>query len=328
MAQHARRIVLFVLFLAVIAGCGDSNSGGSANGGNGSAPSSASGNSRGATPDKLVFGFVPSLEADKIAETAKPMADFISKETGIPVETITATNYTGLIQAMGSGQVDIGALAPFAYVLAHSENGARVLLKSSRKGALTYHAMFLARADSGIKSIEEAKGKRMAWVDAASASGYLFPAAYLKAKGMDPDTFFSNTTFAGSHDNAIRAVYNGDVDVCSVYDDARNKVEKLLPDVKQKVVMIGKTDEIPNDTFSVRKDLDPALAEKIKAALLKYAATPEGKKTLLDTYEIDGLAEAKDEDYEVVRQTARAMGVDLQSIDKKPAPAPAPTAKK
>ncbi len=69
--------------------------------------------------------------------------------------------------------------------------------------------------------------------------------------------------------------------------------------------MIGKTDEIPNDTFSVRKDLDPALAEKIKAALLKYAATPEGKKTLLDTYAIDGLVEAKDEDYEVVRQTPR-----------------------
>jgi phosphonate transport system substrate-binding protein len=229
---------------------------------------------------------------------------------------------------MGSGQVDIGALAPFAYVLAHSDNGARVLLKSSRKGALTYHAMFLARADSGIKSIEEAKGKRMAWVDAASASGYLFPAAYLKTKGMDPDTFFFRHDIRRQprqRDTGRLQRRRGCV------QRVRRRAQqgrKTAPRREAKGRPIGKTDEIPNDTFSVRKDLDPALAEKIKAALLKYAATPEGKKTLLDTYEIDGMAEAKDEDYEVVRQTARAMDIDLEALDNKPAPAPAPAAKK
>jgi phosphonate transport system substrate-binding protein len=294
----------------MVGGCGD---------GGGATAGGASG--RGGTPKELVLGFVPSLEADKIADNAKPMAAFLGQELGVPVRTYTSTDYVGLIEAMGSGKVDIGALAPFAYVLANDQNGAQVLLKSSRKGAVTYHAIFLARAGSGIARLEDAKGKRMAFVDEASASGYLFPAAYLKAKGYDPDTFFAQTKFAGSHDNAIRAVYNGDVDVCSVYDDARNKLEDTLPDVKQKVVVIGKTDEIPNDTFSVRKDLDPELAGKIKAALLKYAATPEGKKTLLDTYEIDGLAEATDADYDVVRQTARAMDVGLSSLDKKPSAA-------
>ncbi len=312
-------------FLA--AGCNSGSGGGGGTTGNASATTTGGASGGGnAKPEKLVFGFVPSLEADKIAATAKPMADFIAKEVGIPVETYTSTDYTGLIEAMGSGKVDIGALAPLAFVLAEDQNGTKVLLKSSRHGALTYHAIFITRADSGIKSIEDAKGKRMAWVDAASASGYLFPAAYLKNKNLDPDTFFSNTVFSGSHDNAIRAVYNGDADVASVYDDARTKVEKVLPDVKQKVVIIGKTDEIPNDTFSVRKDLDPELAEKIKQAMLKYAATPEGKKTLLDTYEIDGLAEAKSEDYDVVRKTAKSMGVDLSYIDKPKAPAASPAA--
>ena len=274
-------------------------------------------------PDKLVLGFVPSLEADKIADTAQPMADFLAKELAVPVETFVSTNYVGLIEAMGSGKVDIGALAPLAYVLADDQVGAKLLLKTSRKGALTYHAMFVARADSGIKSIEQARGKRMAFVDPASASGYLFPAAYLKAKGYDPDNYFSETKFAGSHDNAVRAVYNGDVDVAVVYDDARNKLEKTLPDVKQKVVRIGQTEEIPNDTIAVRKDLDPALADKIKAAFLKYAQTPAGKATLMEVYEIDGLAEAQSSDYDVVRKTAQAMDIELTSLDKKPSPAPA-----
>jgi phosphonate transport system substrate-binding protein len=299
--------------LFALAGCGEQNGG-------------AAGGTDTGTPKKLVLGFVPSLEADKIVDTAKPMADFVSQEIGVPIETFVPPNYVGLIEAMDSGKVDIAALAPFAYVLANDQVGAKLLLKTSREGKVTYHAMFVARADSGIKSIEDAQGKRMAFVDPQSASGYLFPAAYLKTKGYDPETFFSQTKFAGSHDNAVRAVYNGDVDVAVVYDDARTKVQSTLPDVKEKVVKIGQTEEIPNDTISVRKNLDPALAEKIKAAFLKYAQTPEGKKTLMDVYEIDGLVEAQDTDYDVVRQTAQAMGVELASLDRKKPAAPPPAA--
>ena len=299
---------LAVLMAIGLAGC-------SGQGGNGNAGSTANGGS-GASGPSLVLGFVPSEQADKLADTAKPITDFLSKELGQEVKPFTATNYAGLVEAMGSGKVDIGALAPLAYVLAHDQNGAQVLLKSSRHGAITYHSMFIARADSGIKSIEQAKGKKMAFVDPSSASGYLFPAAYLKSKGYDPDKFFSQTMTTGAHDKSVIAVYNGDVDVAAVYDDARDRVAKTATykDVKTKVVKIGQTQEIPNDTISVRKGLDPALTAKIKAAFLKYAKSPEGKKTLNDLYGIDGMVEAKDSDYDLVRKVAKDMGVELNSI--------------
>jgi phosphonate transport system substrate-binding protein len=221
----------------------------------------------------------------------------------------------GLIEAMGTGKVDIGSLPPLAYVLARDQNGAEVILKTSRNGSLTYHSMFVARADSGITSVEQAKGKRVAFTDPASAAGYLFPAAYLKEKGYDPENFFAQQIFAGGHDKAVIAVYNGDVDVAAVYDDARNKVEKVpaYKDVKQKVVKIGQTEEIPNDTISVRKGLSPELVAKIKAAFLKYAQSDEGKKTLMDVYEIDNLVEANDSDYDSVRRTAELMDVGLEN---------------
>ncbi len=277
------------------------------------------GNGATAAPSKLVFGFVPSVEADKIAENAQPMADFLSKELGMPVETYTTQDYAGLVEAMKSGQVDIGSLPPLAYVLAKDRGAAEVLIKTSRRGSPTYHCMFTARADSGIAKIEDAKGKRIAFVDPSSASGFLFPAAHLKAKGIEPETYFSQTVFAGGHDAAIRAVYSGDVDVAATYDDARNKLEKLdaYKDVKGKVVVIGKTDEIPNDTISVRSGLAPDLVARIKAALLKYKDTPEGKKTLDDVYEVDNLLDAADADYDPVRTVAQAMGVGLESFQKK-----------
>lgn len=311
-----RNIVLALAFALSGIGMGCTQSGGD--------------NKPGAPPTKLVFGFVPSVEADKIAENAQPMADFLTKELGMPVETYTTQDYAGLVEAMKSGQVDIGSLPPLAYVLAKDRGAAEVLVKTSRRGSPTYHAMFTARAGSGINKIEDAKGKRIAFVDPSSASGFLFPAAFLKKQGIEPDSFFSQTVFAGGHDAAIRAVYTGEVDVAATYDDARNKLEKLdaYKDVKTKVVSIGKTDEIPNDTISVRSGLPADLVAKIKAAFLKYKDTPEGKKTLDDVYEVDDLLDATDADYDPVRTVAQAMGVGLESFQKKDAPKPAAPAKK
>jgi phosphonate transport system substrate-binding protein len=323
---------LLTTTLFPLSGCNNTSSGGTTSGKE-DLPTAAP-----ARPEKLVFGFIPSTEADTIAEDAKPMAEFISKEIGIPVETMTTTDYVGLVEAMGSKKVDIGSLAPLIYVLAKDQNAAEVLLKTSRKKSLTYRSVFMARADSGIKTIEQAKGKRVAFVDPTSASGFLFPAHELKQKGIEYDKFFSDVAFLGAHDKCVQAVYNGDVDVAAVYDEARNKVEKVLPDVKQKVVIISETQPIPNDTISVRTGLDPALVAQIKAALLKYATSEEGKKTLLDVYEVDALVEAKDEDYDPVREVAKAMNVQLQEIGTKkkpsspaasasPAPGSSPAAK-
>lgn len=313
MISIQRRAILLVfpaVALSLLTACSKPETGGNA-GGNASA-----------TPSKLVFGFVPSVEADKIAENAQPMADFLSKELGIPVETSTTPEYAGLIEAMASGQVDIGSLPPLAYVIAKDRNAAEIMLKTSRRGSLTYHAMFTVRADSGIKTLADTKGKRIAFVDPSSASGYLFPASYLKGKQMDPEKWFSQTMFAGGHDSAIRAVYNGDVDVAASYDDARNKLEKqsAYKDVKTKVVKIDQTAEIPNDTISVRSGLSPELTAKIKAAFLKYKATPEGKKTLDDVYEVDDLVEAADADFDPVREVATSMNVQLENFKKSTAP--------
>ena len=304
--KRSALLALFAALSLLAAGCPGGGKGAAGNDG----PPAAD-----PAPKELVLGFVPSQEADKIADTAKPMADFLARELGIPVRSFISTNYVGLVEAMGSDKVDIGSLPPLAYVLANDQGAADVLLKTSRKGSHTYHAMFIARAGSGIASIEQARGKRVAWTDSASTSGYLFPAAYLKARGHDPENFFSQVTFTQAHDNSVRFVYNGDVDVAAVYDDARNRLERTLPDVKKKVVKIGQTDEIPNDTISVRPGLHPDLKQKIKAAFLKYAASPEGKKTLMEIYEIDGFAEAKNSDYDSVRQVAQTMNVGLGSVE-------------
>ncbi|HLA24117.1 MAG TPA: phosphate/phosphite/phosphonate ABC transporter substrate-binding protein [bacterium] len=240
---------------------------------------------------KLTMVFVPSRETDIVLFSGQQLGRMLSGALGIPVDTVVSTSYTAAIEAMCAGRADIGALNPFSYVLAHEKCGVEVAAISVRFGLPYYRAQISARADANINKIEDLRGKRFAFVDPASTSGYLFPAAMLKKMGFDPDRFFSQTVFAGSHPNVILAIYRGQVDGGSTFEDARTNVQAQFPDVMQKVKVIGFTDPIPNDTWSLSIKLNPALRAKIKDRLLRIAKTPVGVEALRNLYSIEGLTD-------------------------------------
>jgi len=172
------------------------------------------------------------------------------------------------------------------------------------------------RADSGIKTLADLKGKVMCWVDPNSTSGYIIPRIMLKANGIDPDTDFANQIEAGSHNNVITQVYNGDCDAGATYADARSSVEKNIPDVKEKVVVLATTTDIPNDNVSFAKDFPADLRDKIVNALLEIAATDEGKEALNTLYSIAGLEKADDSFYDGFRADLSKAGIDIEELAK------------
>jgi phosphonate transport system substrate-binding protein len=150
-------------------------------------------------------------------------------------------------------------------------------------------------------------------VDPASTSGYLFPAAKLKKLGYDPDKFFGQTVFAGSHPNVILAIYRGQVDGGATFEDARPNVQRQFPDVLEKVKPLadGYTDPIPNDTWSVNTRLSPDLKAKIKDRLLRIAQTPAGKEALKSLYDIDGLTSTVELTNDQVKQLGIRFPADV-----------------
>lgn len=238
---------------------------------------------------RLVMVFVPSRETDVVLFSGQQIGRMLSVALGVPVEAVVSTSYTAAIEAMCSGRADIGALNPFSYVLAHEKCGVEVAAISVRFGLPYYRSQISVRADANINQIADLQGKRFAFVDPASTSGYLFPAAMLKKMGYDPDKFFSQTVFAGSHPNVILAIYRGQVDGGASFEDARTNIQAQFPDVLQKVKVLTYTDPIPNDTWSLNTKLTPELRAKIKDRLLRIAATPDGKESLRNLYSIEGL---------------------------------------
>lgn len=265
----------------------------------------ASAAAQGDVPSTLTLGMVPSREADRIVDSLDPLAVMLSEKLLIPVETFVSTNFVGLVEAMGTGRVDIGLFGPATLVQAMDRHGAEVILASVRRGSNTYRSQFTVRCDSGIESFEDLRGKTIAFVEPGSTSGYQFPFVHLKNEyGIDPNVDMESIN-AGSHDAAVLTVYNGDADVSTTFDDARAAIQKDYPDVMDKLCVLGYTKDIPNDGVVVRKGLDDDLKQQIQQALMEIAETEEGKALTDELFNVTGFAPIDPAKYDVVRQVSR-----------------------
>lgn len=264
--------------------------------------------------------FVPSMEASTVVTSGEAIADWMHKETGYYFKVAVPTSYAAVIEAMGSYQADIAWLATFAYILAEEKYGAEVKFMTVRNGLNKYCGQFVARTDSGIDSLSHIAGKVIAYTDAASTSGYIYPSAILKREGINPDKY----TFAGGHPQTISAVYNGTADVGCTYwsppdatgkpRDAREKLLETYPDVFEKIKIVALTDSIPNDTVTFRHGLPEEIEARLVKALEKFSKSDEGQGVLHKLYDIDGLTLATDKDYDIVRQTLKTLGMDPKQL--------------
>jgi phosphonate transport system substrate-binding protein len=131
---------------------------------------------------------------------------------------------------------------------------------------------------------------------------------------VDPDTGLAQVVDANGHDGVVTAIYNGDCDVGATFVDARSNVEDDLPDVKDKVLVLEVSPEIPNDTISFGKDVPAELREEVVSALLEIGSDESMVEILNDTYSWQGLVEKDETFYEPFKQVLDASGIDVEGF--------------
>ena len=267
-------------------------------------------------PEVLEVQLIPSRDASVLDAQRKPLQDLLEAELGMDVNVTIATDYPALVEAMASEQVHVGLLATTTYVQAADEGSAEVILKSLRYDVddegndLTdkplvsgYYSQLIVHKDSGITSVEDLKGKKIAVSSFSSTSGFIWPANLLADHGLNPETDVEWIN-AGGHDNAVLAVFNGEADAAFTFKDARTLFEEEdnYQEIKDTCVFLMNTTIIPNDTISVIPNLDPKIKDKVKQAFLNIASTEAGLEIIRAIYSHEGYAEAKDEEYAKVRE--------------------------
>ncbi len=207
------------------------------------------------------------------------------KLLGVPTKIFAPADYNGVIQGLLGGSIDMAWLGASGYAktyLTDPEAVEPVLVKVNVDGGYGYHSIGFARKDSGITSLQDAKGKVFAFGDPNSTSGYLIPSIEIpEIIGQPMDKYFGEVKFSGGHEQTIVGVYNGDFDAGVTWADGlgnwedgynsgalRKAVDAGLIDMND-LVQIWESKPIPEGPVVLRK----ALPEDVKVKMTGLMAS-------------------------------------------------------
>ena len=260
------------------------------------------------------MGLIPADDADEMLRNYEPIKEYLSEYLGIPVEIQVTSDYTAAIEAMRSKHIDMAWFGPFSYIIASNIAGAEAIVNGvGATGSATYKSVIVTNVNSGIKKLEDLKGRNFAFVDPASTSGNLIPRKMLIENGINPDNDFNTSFFAGTHNAVEYAISNGKVDAGADSDNSYNRmVESGEIDPKVNII-IFESEPIPGSPIAVRGDLPQELKEKIQKALIDM-----DQQTI---HKVDGWGgitnykKVSDSDYDVIRDTAKILGMDVSNAE-------------
>ncbi len=262
--------------------------------------------------DGLTIGLIPAENNEEMVEAFEPMRAYLEQKLGETVKVYTATDYTGIIEAMRKRRIDVAWYGPMSYYLAEREAGAEAFAVGVRQGGTEmYHSIFAVPAASEAQSLADLEGKAVAFVDPASTSGGLMPSYMVKAQtGLTPDEFFGRVIWAGTHDAAQLAVKNGTVDAAAGADVIYHRmVDRGLIDTESNRIIVT-SDPLPGAPLAYRGDLDPAM----KSWLVETFLDAHNHTDVSGLTRIAHFRKADPADYAIIRSLVSELGLSDEQL--------------
>jgi phosphonate transport system substrate-binding protein len=230
---------------------------------------------------EITFAVVPAENASGVTERFTPFVAYLSKELGIKVNLRIANDYAAVIEGQRAGNIQIAYYGPASFSRARL-TGVKTdafAIDVNADGSKGYYSVFYVLANSPYQKLEDMKGKNLGLVDPNSTSGNNMPRFKMNQMGVDPETFFSQVVFTGSHENAVLALSQGTVDVAANWwnaaDDsnltrmlAKNMVKSKdgTPMKKEDFRILVKSDLIINSPYAYLSELPDDMKAAIRQA--------------------------------------------------------------
>lgn len=265
---------------------------------------------------QLIIGLIPEQNIFTQMQQYEPLAGYLSEKTGIKVKMEILTRYGNIIDNFVSLGLDGAFFGSFTYALAHAKLGVEPIARPEKTdGTSTYFGLIFVRKDSNIKTVNDMRGKIFAFVDRATTAGYLLPLAFFKENGIENyRTFFKETYFTGTHEDAIYDVLNRKADIGA----AKNTIYYRLADIDKRILnelfILERSPDVPSNGMAVRKDLDVSIKIKLKEALLNLHKDPNWINVLKNLDAIKFI-ETTDDDYESVYKYIKEAKINFATYD-------------
>ncbi|HUQ03198.1 MAG TPA: PhnD/SsuA/transferrin family substrate-binding protein [Kofleriaceae bacterium] len=234
------------------------------------------------------------------ADVARRLGDALSRESGITVEVHATRTRAEAFQLAGQPTVDGGILPILDYLLAHQEHGVQASLQllRGRSGSHDVSAVLLVKADSPITTVEELAGKPVAFADRSSTTGYLLAARLLQDRRVTVQPVFT-----GDHAASLAQLASGTVVAAATFAAERTGVRVL-----------AETGTVPNEPVFFHPRLPRATRDRLVAAFIAIAASPDGRAILAGIADTAGVAAIDDSAYGAVNDVLAATRHDLVDL--------------
>jgi phosphonate transport system substrate-binding protein len=278
---------------------------------------------------EINFGIIATDSASAQRERWEPFFRDMEKKTGLKVRSFYAPDYAGVIEAMRFNKVQVAWYGNKAAMEAVDRSNGEIFAQLMyADGTFGYHGLLITHKDSPYNTVEDVfrNGKNINFGigDPNSTSGFLVPTFYLFAQNkVDHRTAFKTVRNA-SHGANIQAILAKQLDVATNNTEDMGKLEATRPDLASQIRILWRSPLIPSDPLVWRKDLDPAVRERIRSFILGYAKTDEAEREILkNIYNYAGFRASNNDqlipirELELARDRARLVNDDKMGAAEK-----------
>lgn len=231
---------------------------------------------------EILIGLVPEQNIFKQMDRYRPLAAYLSEKVGVKIRLTILSRYGDVVERFASRGMDGAFLNSLAAAMAITKLKVEPVVRHvNLDGTSTIRGYIFVRTDSNINSVKNMKGKRIAFVDRATALGYLFAIAFLQENGIsDIDRYFAEYFFTGSHDSAIYSVLDNRADIGCASSAIFNALVSKDPTIKRELRIIAQSEEFPEIVLCLRKNMPQEIKNHITDVLMNMNQDPAGKEVL------------------------------------------------
>jgi phosphonate transport system substrate-binding protein len=228
----------------------------------------------------LRLGVPLADEPVKIRRQYQPLTAYLARGLSRKVDLVLSSTYKSVGWLLEQGKIELAWFSGVAFSRVSRIHPAHALARAVRRGKTTYVGLIVVRASSPIASLKDLRGKRLAYVDPASGSGFWAANQILLDAGLSPGADLASAAFTYGHLESLKAVRDGRYDAAAVFEGALSVYRGAIDpgDFRE----LARSRPLANDVVACSLTLAPALKERVRRLLLDMASTPEGRRGLAE----------------------------------------------
>ncbi len=225
--------------------------------------------------ETLTIALKPDKDPEAMLAERSKLTEFLTEALGVEVSVVVPLSSAVILEGMRNGTIDVSYLSSMDMVNGLREESVKYLLVGEINGKPSYDSYWLTLKDQEYQSIDELKGKPVAFASRTSTSGYLVPHWDLIKRGLveplgDPESFFGagNVFYGTGYVSAVERVLSGDAEAAACSDYVLLKDKHLQPEQKEKLRVLQAQGPVPTHIIAVRASLDDESVAKLREVFL------------------------------------------------------------